>query len=580
MKISAFIFSWMLLSYLSPLLGLAQQNNIPEPLHVKFDKDFYVSGEDVWYSVYFLSPQTRQSNIVHIELWDAQGELVVSQQLKSEKPLVNGDIALPPDIPTGYYLFRAYTLWNLNFSPQIMFTALLPIYQPAIEGEPLTLDTQQAYTPQVAGSLQVSPLKNSLTPREKLSVRLQIPNSLAGDAYLSMVIKDLQFVDSSPGILKASSGAKNISFNLNIPQEGLIAPEEALRKRFVLKNPDTKEPVESNYVVGFVNQTGQRLVKPVQGGGVTFEFADFYDSTTVQIFDASPYKPTYTPLVSEVPLGEVLLAPQIVQEIPPMTAEVQQYIQEYQRRFQLDNLFGSLTNIRARRNIVKAQRPTPTTSYEVDAFNPYEGMEDFVKNAVPPLRMRTKRTKPFDPDNPTYDKSFKLYIPNDYTLTRNDRIKKPPLLQVNEYFTYNKNAVLALNWNNIARLDIYNRLLNLPDQFGPIGDFGVISFITRDGKTPTNISQSRNNVDIVGYYSPRIFNLTNLDKQGPLDSKIPDFRSVFYWNPSVTVKGGEALNLDLYVNDKPGNYLLQIEGILANGTPLLYEKVIRIGLDQ
>ncbi len=564
---------------LSPLIGQAQQNNIPEPLHVKFDKDFYVAGEDIWYSVFFMNPQTQQSNIVHIELWDAQGELVTAKQLKAEKPQVHADIALPADIPNGYYLFRAYTLWNLNFSPQIMFTTLLPIYQPAVEGELLPAEELSSYQARNSGGLQVSPIKDAFVPREKLSLRLQVPNTLSGNAHLSMVIKDLQFVQSSSSILQAANEAQNLAFTLSIPQEGLIQAENKLRKHFVLKNPETKVPIQSPFVVGFVNQTGQRLVKPVERGGVTFDFEDFYDSTTVQIFDASPYRPTYTPIVEQIPLGEVLLAPQIAQEIPPMTAEVQRYIQEYQRRFQLDNLFGSLTNIRAKRNVVKAQRPTPTSSYEVDAFNPYEGMEDFIKNAVPPLRMRTKRTKPFDPDNPTYDKSFKLYIPNDFTLTRDNRIKKPPLLQVNEFFTYNNNAVLALNWNNISRLDIYNRLLTLPDQFGPIGEFGVISFITRDGKTPTNISHTHNNVDIVGYYSPRIFNLTNLDNQGPMDSKIPDFRPVFYWNPSITLDGGKAFPLDLYINDKPGTYLIQIEGIWDNGTPILYEKVITVGLN-
>ena len=579
MKNTITFYTWITLSILLPLLGQAQ-NNIPESLHVKFDKDFYVAGEDIWYSVFFLSPQNRQSSIVHTELWNAQGEMILNQQLKVEKPQVHGDIALPADIPNGYYLFRAYTLWNLNFSPQVMFTALLPIYQPSLEGDPEPPGELDSYQTRTSGNLQISPIKSSYTPREKVSLTLQSPSSLAGNAHVSMVVKDLQYVQSSSPILEASQQANSLSATLNLPPGGLIAPEDKLRKRFVLTHPETKIPVESPYVVGFVNQTGQRLVKPVENGGVTFDFIDFFDSTTVQIFDASPYEATYTPLVEEVPIGEVLLAPQIVESLPPLTPEVQQYIQEYQRRFQLDKLFGSLSNIRARRNVVKATRPAPTTSYEVDDYNPYEGVEDFVKNAVPPLRVRTKRVKNFDPDNPRYDKSFKLYIPNDYTLTRNDRVKKPPLLQVNEYFTYDVNAVMGLNWNNIARLDIYNRLLNLPDQFGPIGEFGVISFITRDGKTPSSISNSRNNVDIAGYYSPRIFNLTQLDKQGPMDSKIPDFRSVFHWNPSLEIEPGTPLNLEWYLNDKPGTYLIQLEGIWDNGTPILYEKIITVGFDQ
>ena len=563
--------------------ALAQQN-IPEPLYVKFDKEFYVSGEDIWYSVFFLAPQTRQSEIVRTELWGPDGEKVISQQLKVDKGRAWGDIALPANLPNGYYTFRAYTLWNLNFSPQILFSHSIPIFQPELGETQDALTEVPTYQAQQVGGLRVSPIGIKFSPREEIRFTIQSPAISPIENALTITVKEISYAGNESSILTNAEAAKRVDFSLNVPPEGPIEPEVKLRNTFSLRRPDDGTLVESPYVVGFVNQTGQRLVKPVQNGVVSFDFVDFYDSTQVQIFDASPYEATYTPVVSRVSIEDALPPPAANTQVPEKTPLVQQYIQEYQRRFQLEKLFGSLENIRARRNVVKAVRPTPTSSYEVDAYNPFGSMENFIKNAVPPLGVKTKRKKNadgvFDPDNPTYDKSFKLYIPNDFTLTRNNRVKKPPLLQVNEYFTYDKDAVWALNWSNIARLDIYNRLLTLPDQFGPIGNFGVISFVTRDGKTPAKIANSPNNVIVPGYYAPRIFNLTDLSNLGPLDSKIPDFRPIFYWNPSVDISSGEAVPLTFYANDKPGKYLLQIESVSTNGSPILYEHIFTIGMDQ
>ncbi|MEM9722693.1 MAG: hypothetical protein AAGA10_25730 [Bacteroidota bacterium] len=572
------------LLFLLQLTNAVAQENTPEPLHVKFDKEFYLAGEDIWYSVFFLSPQTRQSEIVRTELWGPNGEKIISQQLKVEEGRSWGDIALPANLPNGYYIFRAYTLWNLNFTPKVLFNQAIPVFQPEIEDSPESPLTANSYQPQQVGGLRVSPIGVKFRPREKISFSIQGPATASTNIPLSIIVKDANYWGEGPTLLNAVEQSKELNFAFAPPAEGLILPEVTLRNTFSIRRPDNGKLVESPYVVGFVNQTGQRLVKPVTKGVVSFEFVDFYDSTQVQIFDASPYEATYTPVVSRISLEDALPPPTIDKDIPPKTPLVQNYIQEYQRRFQLEKLFGSLENIRARRNVVKAKRPTPTSSYEVDAYNPFGGMENFIKNAVPPLGVRTRKKKNaegfFDPDNPTYDKSFKLYIPNDFTLTRNKRIRKPPLLQVNEFFTYDKEAVWALPWSNIARLDIYNRLLTLPDQFGPIGNFGVISFVTRDGKTPDEIANSPNNVVIPGYYAPRIFNLTDLSDLGPLDSKIPDFRPIFYWNPSVNISTEESIPFEFFASDKPGRYVIQMETVGADGKPILYEHVFSIGMDQ
>ena len=55
---------------------------------------------------------------------------------------------------------------------------------------------------------------------------------------------------------------------------------------------------------------------------------------------------------------------------------------------------------------------------------------------------------------------------------------------VNNYFTYNAEEVMNIDWDNIMQIDVYNSAsneaedvrTNLPAQFGPIGEFGVVAF--------------------------------------------------------------------------------------------------------
>jgi hypothetical protein len=45
-------------------------------------------------------------------------------------------------------------------------------------------------------------------------------------------------------------------------------------------------------------------------------------------------------------------------------------------------------------------------------------------------------------------------------------------------------------------------------------------------------------------------------------SRIPDFRNLLYWSPSVNTQGGQA---SFYTSDQPGKYVGVVQGLTANG---------------
>ena len=110
-------------------VSFAQADPRPEEFIVSFDKAFYAAGEDIWYSIQFQQAD-HPSNVVYIELIAPDGTYLSRQTILSQGQIAPGDIALNPNLPTAYYEFRAYTSWNLNFSPQVVFRTYLPIYHP------------------------------------------------------------------------------------------------------------------------------------------------------------------------------------------------------------------------------------------------------------------------------------------------------------------------------------------------------------------------------------------------------------------------------------------------------------------
>lgn len=562
---SGFLLGFMLLAC------LAQAQRAPEYLGVQFDKPFYVAGEDLWYTVYFTQPKLQQSNVVYTELIGPDGTHVSDEMLRAQDGFAFGDMALPPDLPQGYYLFRAYTAWNLNFEPQEIYSLKVPIYradQPLMPSDSLP-DLGPALASGVEG-ITIGLSQTEAAPRDSLSVQLA---TLGAGGTVSLSVMDTRYLAKGTRQLVLTERVNALGNNTPpalVQGRDLIEPEKQHTQTFILKNPETGEFVNSNFIMGFIKQTQQKLLRKAENGIVEFAFEDFYDSTIVQFFDANPFEHTYIPEVSDISSFYSVRPPDIQPEEPPLTPEVSRYLATYRKRYQLHRLFGTQANMRAGKVDDQPSKYTPTSSFLTDDFMALENLEDFFKNAVPPVKIKKGKKA-----NPA--RRFDLYVP--HKGFKNPRIvQKPPVLLVNEYFTYDAEAVLSIDLETVRQIDVFNDVRTLPAQFGPIGDFGVVAIYTRDGKTPEEIQQTANNLRVSGFYLPREFEGLNLE----LDTKgshIPDFRPMMYWAPTVHLVPGTQSERSFQVGDQPGTYLIHVEGILEDGTPVHGEKLLEVRLD-
>lgn len=106
-------------------------NNFQEKIFVHTDKNFYLSGETIWFKVYnndaFANSLSPISKIAYVELIDANNKPLLQVKINIEEGMGNGQLQLPLSLPSGNYLFRTYTNWMKNFSEELAFKKIISV---------------------------------------------------------------------------------------------------------------------------------------------------------------------------------------------------------------------------------------------------------------------------------------------------------------------------------------------------------------------------------------------------------------------------------------------------------------------
>jgi len=89
-----------------------------EKIYLHLDKPYYAAGEYMYFRAYLTNGELDQyetgSNIIYVELSDADKRLIRRVLLYSDKKEFDGQIQLPDSLPSANYHLRAYTNWMRN----------------------------------------------------------------------------------------------------------------------------------------------------------------------------------------------------------------------------------------------------------------------------------------------------------------------------------------------------------------------------------------------------------------------------------------------------------------------------------
>lgn len=125
------------------LLDIAAYGQLPEipdrPLEkfsLSTDRELYISGEKIWFSV--LEHGAMQdtsfilSKVLYVELFDESNKVISSGKFHLADGLASGTLQIPPEQPNGVCFLRAYTRYLRNFGATTFPLKPLTIINPTI----------------------------------------------------------------------------------------------------------------------------------------------------------------------------------------------------------------------------------------------------------------------------------------------------------------------------------------------------------------------------------------------------------------------------------------------------------------
>lgn len=116
-----------------------QSQTPQEKLFVHIDKTFYLAGETIWFKIYSLNAASNApssfSAIAYVELLDKDQKPVFQEKIAMDSAKGDGYCRLAPSLPSGNYIFRAYTNWMKNFSPDLYYQQQLTIVNTLTESD-------------------------------------------------------------------------------------------------------------------------------------------------------------------------------------------------------------------------------------------------------------------------------------------------------------------------------------------------------------------------------------------------------------------------------------------------------------
>lgn len=257
-----------------------------------------------------------------------------------------------------------------------------------------------------------------------------------------------------------------------------------------------------------------------------------------------------------------LLLPKVISRRIAAPVQMKQFIEEYKKRYLITNVYTP-------------QKPealfnysyTPKTKATKFVFNPefviqldnyvyLNSFEEIAGNIVPGVKFVEKRNE------------YKIRVINQQT---QEYHKHAPLVLLNGVPCTNYAYINSLNSETIESVAINRQCIF----YGDATFYGIISVRTREKLFGNHVLDgyfmiSHHKNQIAGEKASVAITADNVKNM-----KSPLLSPLLYWKPNILLSGNNTLDLQFFVSDLPGEYDIQIQGIV-NENPVYLKKSFTI----
>jgi len=239
------------------------------------------------------------------------------------------------------------------------------------------------------------------------------------------------------------------------------------------------------------------------------------------------------------------------------------YISNLAANYQVAKIYetsfiGSVIKQTIDRPEVKRFYGKPDIELIMDDYIKLPVMEEVFFELLPGVTMRRRRDE--------YEISIYDYIGG-------QKYVNPPGLFIDGVMVKDPEIIANLDPDFVERIDVVKDTYFVGDYFF----YGIINVITRAGDF--------SNVELPGYAFRLPYRVTetasnflspDYSSSESKQNRIPDFRNTLFWAPSVKPDPENNMTVEFWASDLPGNYVLNVQGITAQGDKLSLRKTFRI----
>jgi len=531
-----------------------------ETFAVFTDRNFYIAGEMILFTVYNLSDKALKeigwSTVIYIELVSSEKEPVVQEKFRLRQDGVNGYIEIPQSILSGAYYLRVYTRWMKNMAADKYAYTRIKIVNPynSEVSQALRKSQTEQYNrianpkdPADNLTIHISPDKDTYAQRSKVQLAFSSSDmkmdKLAG-LCLTVIREAAMDTSNYFEYLNSGSGVSSTDNEIYVPEtRGIAITGEVIDKLDTRPIPNTRiqlsvigeDPDYFGYLTG---EDGKFYIAIPDYTGLK----DFYisaETETSSDFEILIDKDFSTEFLDfrawpfHLSDEERLLAEEMMMNVQVQTA--------YMRDIQLSD---STTYHQDKPSFYGK----PFMTAETDEFVRLPTLEEFIYEVIPDVTVTRTGGK----------KELKVF--GDYS----DLSIYKPLILLDHVAISDLSSILAVSPEKIDHFDV----INASYIRGSINYGGIISIFSK--------KHDLAGVDLPGY--SYFFGLKTLAIQEKIsfpsyennkgDMRKPDFRNCLIWLPNLVMDEQGTANAQFYTSDKKGEYLIYLRGITSEGRVL------------
>lgn len=557
------IVATLLLLYIAvPALA---QKELQEKLFVHVDRSLYQTGETMWFKIYSVDGTLHKpldfSIVAYLEVIDNSNNPILQTKVQLKNGKGNGSLLLPPSVNTGNYVVRAYTNWMKNFSPEFYYHQSITIInvmrnpvednvaQTANPGDSVRASALQRQPGSSVETLAIEAKLNSdqYNTRTKVGIELSTKSI---PANLSVSVFKL---DSLPNDNAADITTYLLTSDLFAPKENKIQYMPELRGHIITANIiDELTNAPAPQIETFLSTPGNgvRLYasRSDDRGEVMFDVKDLTDQNKI-VLQTNLLKDSTYKIQLNNPFSTSFSSYRAPAFQSAAYAKSRERILSQSIHSQIQYIFysDSVRSSKVKKDTA-AFYGQPNKHYKLDDYTRFTSMEDVMREYVAGLTVRKKAGKlQFSVLDELTGVSFK-----GYSISLVDGV---PI--------FNTQKIIGFDPLKVQSLDVITRRYFI----GSAIFDGLVSYRTYTGDLagfPLDSKVLVHNYE--GVQAKREFYSPQYNTSQQVESRLPDFRDLLYWNPDVNITDGKA-HLEFYTSDQPGTYKVVIQGISSQGIP-------------